>query len=78
MLLPFVSALAPVPLVVALPIEGGLALLASLALGLLVGLREIKKTIKSKAYTAPESRKLSLTLTEMKAIFNCKNIYIVI
>lgn len=37
-LLPFVSALAPVPLVVVLPIEGSLALLASLALGLLVGL----------------------------------------
>lgn len=43
-LIPFVSALAPVPTVVVLPVAESLALLASLVLGLLVGLiREMKK-----------------------------------
>lgn len=59
MLLPFVSALAPVPLVVVLPIEGSLALLASLALGLLVGLiREIKKDNQIKSIHRPREQKM--------------------
>lgn len=67
MLIPFVSALAPVPTVVVLPVARSLALLASLVLGLLVGLiREMKKPSNQKNSTGEQT--INPDTHKMKAI----------